>query len=107
MKSRSGAVNSPPKVRRPREKSRRWPTTLRRPRRISKAPSRLDRALPSQLSLMATQEKRTARLDEIEASFEIIEAICLIANLNAGKGQMDITLSVDGDNSGRVKISWK
>src|SRR5262245_15237705 len=38
MKSRSGAVNSPPKVRRPREKSRRWPTTLRRPRRISKAP---------------------------------------------------------------------
>jgi predicted ABC-type transport system involved in lysophospholipase L1 biosynthesis ATPase subunit len=56
---------------------------------------------------MVTEEKRIARLEEIEASFEIIEAICLIANSNAGKGQMDITLSVDGDNSGRVKISWK
>jgi hypothetical protein len=52
-------------------------------------------------------EKRIARLDELEASFEIIDAICLVAKLNAGKGQEDITLSVENGNSCRVKISWK
>jgi hypothetical protein len=50
-------------------------------------------------------EKRTARLDQLEASFEIIDAICLIAKSNADRGQADITLSVEGNNSGRVKIS--
>jgi cytoskeletal protein CcmA (bactofilin family) len=45
-------------------------------------------------------------LDRLEASFEIIDAICLIAKSNAGRGQVDdITLSVEGNNSGRVKIS--
>jgi len=45
-------------------------------------------------------------LDYLEASFEIIDAICLIAKSNADRGQVDdITLSVEGNNSGRVKIS--
>jgi hypothetical protein len=46
-------------------------------------------------------------LDELEASFEIIDAICLVAKLNAGKGQEDITLSVENGSSCRVKLSWK
>jgi len=47
-------------------------------------------------------------LDHFEASFEIIDAICLIAKSNADRGQVDdITLSVEGNNSGRVKISSK
>jgi hypothetical protein len=46
-------------------------------------------------------------LDELEASFEIIDAICLVAKLNAGKGQEDITLSVENGGSCRVKLSWK
>jgi hypothetical protein len=44
-------------------------------------------------------------LDELKASCEIIDAICLVAKLNACKGQEDITLSVENGNSCRVKIS--
>jgi hypothetical protein len=45
-------------------------------------------------------------LAELEASFKIIDAVCLIAKSNADRGQVDdITLSVEGDNSGRIKIS--
>jgi hypothetical protein len=42
---------------------------------------------------------------DLEASFEIIDAICLVAKLNASKGQEDITLSVENGNSCRAKIS--
>ena len=47
-------------------------------------------------------------MDYLEASFKIIDAVCLIAKSNADRGQVDdITLSVEGDNSGRIKISSK
>src|SRR5260221_361508 len=63
MKSRSGAVNSPPKVRRPREKSRRWPTTLRRPRRISKGPlgSKFERTGKARIGLDRAASFRAER----------------------------------------------
>jgi hypothetical protein len=47
------------------------------------------------------------RVDELEASFEIIDAICVVAKLNAGKGQEDVTLSVENGKAAASRSQWE
>jgi hypothetical protein len=52
---------------------------------------------------------KKATLSDLEASFDVIEAICVVAELNAAdfRTEVDVTLLVEGLNSGRVKVSSK
>jgi hypothetical protein len=60
-------------------------------------------------SRLRSTAMKKATLSDLEASFDVIEAICVVAELNAAdvRTEVDVTLLVEGPNSGRVKVSSK
>jgi hypothetical protein len=62
----------------------------------------------SQIPLRSKAMKK-ATLSDLETSFDVIEAICLVAEPDASNGrtEVDVTLLVEGPNSLRVKVSSK